>query len=161
MPALFQWLFCFCLIDSGQDVFYTGILCNRVSVIGGKIKGFFQPQHPWCWCVSLVRRVWQLVGHCSGVCLMCVPELGRPLLGWHVSTPDPLLVWSCGKNVWAGDGKMGWVPWGSTGALKVCLAKAERACLLSTHPISRGIWISLMPRFVLICLLMPCAYLSP
>lgn len=40
MPALFQWLFCFCSIDSRQDVFYTGILCNRVSVIGGKNQGF-------------------------------------------------------------------------------------------------------------------------
>lgn len=157
MPGLFQWLFCFCPIDSGQDVFYTYSLCNRVSEIGGKIKGFFHPQHPWCWCVWLLVRtlLWCVF---ATVGLIWVPELGRSLLGWCVSSPHPLLVWSwCVANMSeCGDGKIEWVAGGAVGALKVCLAKAEFLCLLSIHPVLKGIWISLMPR--LVYLLRPTAH---
>lgn len=79
-----------------------------------------------------------------------VHELSSPLLGWRVSGPPSLVSsWCIANTSECGDGKMGWVVWGSALAVNVFLAKAEPGSLLSIQPIWWGIWVSPIPTLCL------------
>lgn len=102
---------------------------------------------PWCGC---------LINRATGgdVIVMCICKCGfdvgisdrsSPLPGWCVSCPDLSLVssWCLGNTSECGEGKMGWVVWGSAPALKVFLAEAAAGILFSIQPIGWRIWVSL------------------
>lgn len=78
-------------------------------------------------------------------------ELSSPLLGRRVSGPYPSLVssWCIANTSECGDGKIGWVAWGSAPVLKVFFGKVEPGSLLAIQPIWWGIWVSLIPRLCL------------
>lgn len=131
MPRLFQWLFCFCPIDSGQDVFYTGILCDHVSVIGGKNQEFVPAP------ASLM-----LVCLAAGV-VVCFCQCGFDVGAWaqqalarltfiHSRSSSGVKL-TCGKYVPA----WGWKDWmnclgfsRSTGGFPC----QSRMCMLAFHP---------------------------